>query len=258
MLGYTRASRFPAWLHKAGMVLYRFLFWWSHKKSNRIIVPTEFVRDDLAKLQPFTRKKSVVTYEASGTPISGKSEPLKGVKRPFIFHLGAPYPHKNIERLIKAFSKLKKTNPDLQLILPGNMKDQFKKDFAQWVGASLEKDSIHAPGFITDAELKWLFENAECYVLPSLSEGFGLPGLEAMMYGCPLVSSNSTCLPEVYGTAAEYFDPRDVDDIAAKAGKVISSKQLQKKLAAKGKKQVAKYSWPKMAQETLEIYRKFL
>jgi glycosyltransferase involved in cell wall biosynthesis len=254
MLEHTRPSRFPAWLHSIGMVLYRFLFWWSHRKSDRIIVPTNYVKGDLAKLEPFTAKKTVVTHEAADLPVSGKPEPLKGVKQPFILHVGAPYPHKNIKRLIQAFAKLKKTNPNLQLILPGNMKDQFKRDFAKWVGASPARDSIQAPGFVSDEELKWLYENAEAYVLPSLSEGFGIPGLEAMLHGCPLVSSNATCLPEVYGEAAHYFDPKDTDDMAKKMDEVIADKKLQKQLVEKGKKQVKKYSWAKMAEETLGVY----
>lgn len=258
MLRFTRASRFPAWLHQIGMVLYRFLFWWSHRKSKRIIVPTKFVKNDLARLQPFTAKKTVVTYEASNPPISGKSEALKGVKKPFIFHLGAPYPHKNIKRLIQAFSAVKKTRPDLSLILPGKMKDQFKRDFAIWVEDSPVKDSIYAPGFVTDEELKWLFENAECYALPALSEGFGIPGLEAMLYGCPLVSSNATCLPEVYGDAAHYFDPEDIEDMAKKISEVVGDKKLQKQLAEKGNKQLKKYSWKKMAEQTLGVYQRLI
>lgn len=258
MLRHTRASRFPSWLHRIGMVLYRFLFWWSHKKSARIIVPTQYVAKDLAKRQPFTKKKTVITNEACNPPISGKSEPMQGIKKPFIFHLGAPYPHKNIQRLISAFAILKDKHPDLQLILAGKMKGQFKTDFEEWASHSSARGSIITPGFVSDEELKWLFTHAECYALPALSEGFGIPGLEAMLYGCPLASSNATCLPEVYGEAAHYFDPYDIDDMAAKIDDVISSKKLQKSLAAKGKKQVAKYSWAKMARETLDIYTKTL
>ncbi len=258
MFRYTRPSRFPVWLHKVGMVFYRFLFWWSHHKSSRIIVPTKYVRDDLAKFQPFTRRKVSVIYEAGDSAIRGRSEPVKGVRQPFIMHVGAPLPHKNIERLIQAFAITKQKNPNLQLVLPGRLKDPFKTDFDKWVAASPAKDSILPPGFVSDEQLKWLYENAEAYVLPSLSEGFGLPGLEAMAHGCPLVSSNATCMPEVYGDAAQYFDPRDIDNMAEKISKVVGYKSLQKDLVVKGKKQVLKYSWPKMARETLDIYRGIL
>lgn len=255
MLRHTRASRFPAWLHAIGMVLYRFLFWWSHKKSKKIIVPSQFVADDLSKHLSFVRKKFVVIHEAADPPISEEPEQIDDVLKPFIFHVGAPYPHKNIHRLIKAFGVVKDSHPRLQLILPGKMKDQFKLDFEKWVGESTAADSIVAPGFVSEAQLKWLYENASAYVLPSLSEGFGLPGLEAMAHGCPLVSSNATCLPEIYGDAAEYFDPKDVNEIAKAIEKVLIDQDLAEDLKTKGKKQVKKYSWQKMAEETLKAYK---
>lgn len=254
MLWYTRPSRFPAWLHAVGIVLYRFMFWWAHRKSRKIIVPSKYVAKELGRYQHFTRKKSVVIYEAADFPVSHKSEKVKGVKKPFIFHVGAPYPHKNIDKLIQVFDSLKKAHPDLQLVLPGKMKDEFKRDFDGWIKASPARDSIIAPGFISDSQLNWMYENAEAYVLPSVSEGFGLPGLEAMAHGCVVASSDKTCMPEVYGDAAEYFDPFDIASMYQAINKVVSDKKLRKELALKGKKQAAKYSWREMAQQTLAVY----
>ena len=87
-----------------------------------------------------------------------------------------------------------------------------------------------------------------------MSEGFGLPGLEAMQHGAPVVSSNATCLPEIYGDAAHYFDPADVNAIATAIAEVLSDEALRKQLIAAGKKQVATYSWQRMAEETLVVY----
>jgi glycosyltransferase involved in cell wall biosynthesis len=254
MLRFTRASRFPTWLHNIGMGLYRFLLWQAHKKSDKIIVPTQFVADDLASYQPFTRGKIVVTYESSEPPIAAAASKLAGANKPFIFHVGSPFPHKNIERLIKAFEILKTSQPELKLILPGKITGKFKHALDSWISVSPVKDSIIVPGFITDEELKWLYQNAECYVLPSLSEGFGLPGLEAMAHGCPVASSNATCLPEVYQDAALYFDPYDPADIAEKVKAITDKPDLAEDLVAKGKKLLPKYSWRKMAQETLDVY----
>jgi len=258
MLRFMRPSRFPAWLHKIGTLLYRSLFWWAHKKSNKIIVPTDYVAQDLAAYQPFTKDKIVRTYESSEPPIEGSAEPLDGVTKPFIFHVGQPLPHKNIERLIQAFEILKTSHSELKLVLPGKISGVFKNDVDGWVAASPVGDSIIVPGFISDEQLKWLYENAECYALPSLSEGFGLPGLEAMAHGCPVASSNATCLPEVYQNAALYFDPYDINDIAEKIRALIEQPKLRKDLVAKGKKLLPHYSWRKMAEETLAAYTEVL
>ena len=117
---------------------------------------------------------------------------------------------------------------------------------------------VHFTGFIPDQQLAWLYNNAQAYAFPSLSEGFGLPGLESMHYNCPLISSNATCLPEVYGDAAHYFDPNKVEDIARAIKEVLGDKNLKKNLIANGKKQIQLYSWKKMAQETLETYKQVL
>jgi glycosyltransferase involved in cell wall biosynthesis len=257
MFEYARAGRLPGWIHAIRMVAYRFLVWWSHRKSKRIIVPTNYVAEDVAKFHPFTKDKLVVTYEASEHLSKTAAEPLPGARKPFIFHTGSTFPHKNVQRLVEAFALAKKQVPDLHLVLSGK-KEYYFDQLEEWAKSSPVYDSILFPGFVTDAQMGWLFQNTECYVLPSLSEGFGIPGLEAMAQGAPLVSSNATCLPEVYGNAAVYFDPLDIDNMAAKIVQVVGNKQLQKELVEKGKKQVKKYSWSKMAKETLAVYTEVL
>ena len=113
-------------------------------------------------------------------------------------------------------------------------------------------------GFVNEGQLRWLYENCGAYVFPSLSEGFGLPALEAMAAGAPVASSDATCLPEIYGDAAYYFNPLSVDDMAQKIDEVLNSEKLRKDLIDKGYEQIKKYSWDKMAVQTLDIYKKFL
>lgn len=127
---------------------------------------------------------------------------------------------------------------------------QRNKDYFEAKGYK----NIHFTGFIPDAERDWILTLALAYVFPSLLEGFGLPPLEAMSYGTPVVSSNASCMPEILGDAALYFDPLDTDDIAAKIDMVIIDKSLRASLSKKGKQQVAKYSWPRMAEQTLQVY----
>lgn len=253
MLRFARPGKLPAVLHAVRMAGYRRLFKSSHDKSEQIIVPSEFVRQDLIKHDRSLVNKITVTYEASEPPISSQASALQNVSKPFIFHVGSPFPHKNIERLIEVFEILHAEKPELQLILPGKKEFYFDK-LQKQIDRSPAKNKIVVPGFISDEELKWLYQNASAYVLPSLSEGFGLPGLEAMAHGCPLVSSNATCLPEVFGNAAHYFDPVSIGDMASKIKEVIDNEQLRNELISNGSVQIAKYSWRRMAEQTLKVY----
>ena len=238
------------WLKMLG---YRFLFWQAHKKSQIVIVPTNFVQEDLAKYHPFTQDKSVVTYEASEPPLKTKAEAPEGAPKEFLLYVGTSFPHKNINRLVDAMVKLHSKYPDMQLLLAGK-KEYYYDLLDQYIAETGSEAYVKPLGFVSDAELKWLYQNAKAYVFPSLSEGFGLPGLEAMAHGCPVISSNATCLPEVYGDAAHYFDPLDVDDMTQKISEVIDSKSLREELVKKGTDQLVHYSWEKMASETHSIY----
>jgi glycosyltransferase involved in cell wall biosynthesis len=165
-------------------------------------------------------------------------------------------PHKNLGRLIDAFVVLQKTYPELVLVLAGKKDANYARHEER-----VRREGIYNvvfTGFVSEGQLRWLYENCAVYVFPSLSEGFGLPGLEAMVHGAPVVSSNATCLPEVYGEAAHYFDPLDTSDMAAKIGEVLYDEALRSNLIKKGKEQAAKYSWRRTAEQTLEVYEKAL
>lgn len=258
MLRHTRAGRLPEIVHKARMTGYKLLLWHTHKVSKRIIVPTEFVKKDVIDSYSFTEEKITVTLESSEPPIKAKASKVAGVEKPFIFHVGSPFPHKNIERLVDAFEALKSDQPDLKLVLAGKKELYFNKLIDEKISISPFKEDIIVTGFVSDNELKWLYENAACYVLPSLSEGFGLPGLEAMAHGTPLASSNQTCLPEVYGDAAVYFDPFDIQSIAVVVNQLITDTKLTNKLRTLGHKRITCFSWEKMAKETLSVYEEVL
>jgi len=109
-------------------------------------------------------------------------------------------------------------------------------------------------GYLRNDVLVKLFKKSTAYIFPSLSEGFGIPGLNAMASKLPVLASDIPILKEVYGKAALYFDPNDPRDIAEKVNKVLSSQKIKNNLVKEGKKQVKKYSWEKMAQETLKVY----
>ena len=226
------------------------------RKSLAIITPTQFVKDDLIQFTHVRPEKITVTPEAAD-PITASPDPLPALQnKQFIMYVGRPTPHKNLERLVAAFALLRARQPALTLVLAG------KKDanYDRLEALVRQKGIKHVvfTGFISDGQLRWLYENCTAYVFPSLSEGFGLPGLEAMVHGAPVVSSNATCLPEVYGDAAHYFDPLDVIAMADAINEVLTDKSLRQQLIIAGSKQSAAYSWRRMAEQTLALYTKAL
>lgn len=241
------------------MWLYRFLFKWSHFKSDKIIVPTNFVAGDLADYQPSAQHKIIVTYEDSEPPL--KSAAVRPAQLndsdQFIMYLGNAFPHKNLERLIEAFDILHKKHPRLKLVLTGK-KEIHYQELEQKIRQHPAAGSIIVTGFLPDEQAKWLYEHTRAYVFPSVGEGFGLPALEAMRHGAPVVSSNATCLPEVCGPGAHYFDPFNSSDIAQKVDEVLTDKKLRGNLVRNGKTQAGTYSWKHMANQTLTIYKELL
>lgn len=253
MLRFVRANTTPLPIFWVKRAMYRLLFSVAHRKSDAIITPTEFVREDLEKLQPFTRAKTHVTLESSEPPLKAKAQKLTEAKEPFIFYVGSAFPHKNLFRLVDAFGLLVERQPKLNLLIVGK-REFYKKELEAYIAKQPFAKNIVTPGFISDEELKWLYQNCAAYVFPSESEGFGLPGLEAMAHGAPVVSSDATCLPEVYGDAAEYFNPLDINDMANAIERVVTDKKLGAELIKRGNKQIKKFSWNRMAQQTKTIY----
>lgn len=167
-------------------------------------------------------------------------------------YVGQQSDHKNIVRLAEAHQKLLLDHPDLGLVLAGRKNSATVKN--ELLFTKRGYSNITFTDFISDAQLNWLYAHAQAYVFPSLMEGFGLPGLEAMGHGTPVISSNASCLPEVYGNAAHYFNPTDTDDMAAAINEVLGNDKLRTRLSTNGYKQIKKFSWKKMAQETHKIY----
>lgn len=226
------------------------------KRSDHIITISNYVKDDLVAFTGVSPDKITVTYEAAD-PLSDAAEPVAGLENAsFIMYIGRPTPHKNLERLIEAFVILQRDQPDLNLVLAGKKDANYERIEQSVIKRGIT--NIIFTGFISDGQLRWLYEHCAAYIFPSLSEGFGLPGLEAMTHGAPVVSSNATCLPEVHGEAAHYFDPYDVEAIAKAINDVLTDKDLRNNLILKGYDQVAKYSWQRMAEQTLAVYRQVL
>lgn len=232
-----------------------FAFKKSLTDNDHIIAVSEYTKKELLELTPVDPKKISVIYEASDVDNTTPKKVSLPFKK-YILYVGQQSDYKNIKRLGDAHQLLKAKYPDLGLVLAG------KKNTAALTNeryfATLNYADIHFTDFIPDEQLSWLYKNAAAYVFPSLMEGFGLPGLEAMSHKTPVVSSDATCLPEVYGKAAHYFNPNDTRDIARAIDDILSDSKLREKLVSNGQKQLSKYSWQKMAKETHAIYKKIL
>lgn len=244
-----------------------FIFWFKQriywivnylaaKRADAVITISEFVKKDIVSHFGADSNKISVTYNAADKIAEDADEVNGLISKRFIMYVGRHQPHKNLERLVEAHQMLLEKNPELILAIAGK-KDATTEILEKKINEKGYKN-ITFTGFVTEGQLRWMYENCEAYVFPSLSEGFGLPGLEAMVHGAPVVSSNATCLPEIYGDAAEYFDPYNVEDISGKISLVIGDKNLRANLITKGYEQATKYSWEKMAEQTLAVYEKVL
>lgn len=236
------------------------------QNSAKIIAVSKNTKKDIIKAFTFrhgvTSDKIQVIYEAADDKIAQTSnlkpqisnkyqnECLKANHKPIILYVGQFREHKNVGGLLNAYKILKK-EIDCQLVLVGNVSEKYKNIIDKDTDL---RDTV-VPGFVTDEELSAWYQEASVFVFPSFYEGFGLPGLEAMQAGTPVVASYASSLPEIYKDAAVYFDPKNPSDMAEKIKMVLQDRKLASNLIIEGKKVAAKYSWRKTAQETLKIYQ---
>jgi len=200
-------------------------------------------------------KKISVVYNGYNLP---KKVPMKQHNKnlsPYFLYVGTIQPRKNLETLIEAFSTLHSTHPEFKLIMAGKKGWLYDAIFKQVEKLNL-KEYIHFLGYVTDEEKNNLYAEATALVLPSLYEGFGIPLLEAMALGCPVISSFSSSLPEVGGEACLYFDPKNGTDLVEKMSLLITDKDLRINLIATGKQRAQLFSWRQSGEQTLTILMK--
>jgi len=229
----------------------KFVFKSVLKSSKYIVTSSQYTKEDLLNFIDIPKEKIIVTPLGADVFID-KLEPYQHPFDKFIMYVGQQSDYKNIKRLGNAHQKLLKKYPDLGLILVGKINDSAKINQKYFKDKNYK--NIIFTGFLPNSQRDWLYANTAAYIFPSLMEGFGLPGLEAMGYGAPVISSDATCLPEVYGDAAIYFDPNDTNDMAQKIENVLTNNELRNKLIKNGYAQLAKYSWKRAAKQTLQVY----
>ncbi|MDH5781351.1 MAG: glycosyltransferase family 4 protein [Dehalococcoidia bacterium] len=174
--------------------------------------------------------------------------------------VGSEHPRKNLPTLLRAFKGLKEQPrfKDLKLVKvgkAGGKEADFRRQTIEVIDSLNLNGRVIFTEVVSKENLRAYYSNAKCLVLPSLYEGFGFPPLEAMACGCPVITPNSSSLPEVVGEAAIKVPPQDIEALAEALKKVLTNKELRKSLIAKGKAQAVKFSWDQAAEKTLEVYK---
>ena len=185
------------------------------------------------------------------------------VEGEYLFYVGALAPNKNIPGIVQAFNSIATKYDNLKLVIAGKVflhhgigpNDSSIRPISQCISNSPFSDRIITPGYVTAEQKRRLYSNALCFVFPSLCEGFGLPVLEAMACGCPVITADNTSLPEVGGEAAVYVNAYDTEQLAHEIERVITSESLRKEMITKGFAQSKKFSWEKTAEQVENLYR---
>ena len=193
-----------------------------------------------------------MAYDSSETFENKRSDD----QRPFLLYVGWREWYKNFKPFLKSISRSKSIMNDFDIIAFGG--GVFTLDELKLMRKLGFRDGQVKQISGSDDLLAKYYSNARAFVFPSLYEGFGLPPLEAMSYNCPVISSNASCMPEVIGDAAEYFDPNSLDEMLESVEKTVFSDSRINELVQLGKQQIEKYSWQKCASETLSIYQSIL
>jgi glycosyltransferase involved in cell wall biosynthesis len=252
----------PKWLYLIKYLGYRAVLKHAVLKSKAIIVPSKWVKKKVAERFPEAEGKINVIYEGVSDIFRGVSLPrqgdssleiFKGRTLPYIIYTGSLYPHKNVAAILNVLRNFS----DLKLVV-ACARSVFRQRFEIEIEKRKLRDKVIFAGFVSDEDLAVLYKKAVALVLPSLSEGFGLPGLEAMAAGCPVLSSTSGALPEIYADAAIYFDPKNEAELIEKIREIKENREYRKKMIELGKDRARMFSWEKCAEETMDVYKEIL
>ncbi len=239
----------------------------SLRAARRVIAVSEATKRDVVAL--FGVPASLIDVVYNGVDASFRPAPAAeveafrrrlGLPPRFILHLGTLEPRKNLPRLVRAFARVQAGDsgqPAVKLVLAGGAGWDYDAIYAEVARQGLEQEVLF-PGYIADEELAWWYRAAAVFVYPSLLEGFGLPVLEAMACGAPVVTSNVSSLPEVAGDAALLVDPTSVDALAEALLRLLDDAALAEEMAARGPAQAAHFPWSRTAAETAAVYRRAL
>lgn len=251
--------RFPETVEAKNLRRLRKGMSYSIKRSDHILTVSEFSKREIIELLGVPEEKISVVPNAAPMPQKGMEfascAQKFGITGPYLFYVGNIEPRKNLARLIGAYAQLKREKGiPHQLVLAGG-KGWGNEEIHQTASGV---EGVLFTGYLTEAEKATLYQNAEAFVFPSLYEGFGIPPLEAMSYGCPVVCANAASLPEVVGDAAELVDPLSEVDIARGIWRVLSDRERAAELVRRGYKQIKEYTWDASAEKLRQVCKAVL
>ncbi len=223
---------------------------WFVIRVNHLIVPSNFWRDYIINKFKIDPGKIITTHEAVDPDIVASTTTSKsGIAKDYILYTGNLYPHKNISVIFHALKKMPQLK--LKIICARDIFHKRATILAQDLGISSQIEFL---GYVKDSDFKNIYRHSIALVHPAFLEGFSLTGLEAMALDCPVIASNSSCLPEIYQDSVLYFDPKDSDKLVYQIKQLQNKPQLRSRLIKRGHDQVKKYSWTKTATQTMSFY----
>jgi len=235
------------------------------RRSDGVIAVSEYTRRSVEARYPQVSKRIEVVYAGADPALQLPAHDelsdfrrRKGLTRPYILFVGTLEPRKNLPRLVQAYDQaMQQTGLPHALVLLG---PRGWKTRALWraIRGSALRDRILLPGFVGDEELACWYAGADLFVYPSLQEGFGLPVLEAMKLGTPVVTSSRTALPEVVGDAAVTVDPEDAEGLTGAIRCVLEDADLSEKLRLAGRRRASGFSWQSAAKQHIDFYERVL
>ena len=256
----ARATTRNPFIYAIKYALFRRVLAHGIRRAKKIITVSEYTKQSIQKFFPDVHAEKIhVIYEGVTAFVDmEKQEPRTSQPTsppaPYFLYVGNAYPHKNLEALLHAFSFFHKLHPEVSLVFAGRQDvfyDRLKQELRE---IDVPSDRVHFIMNPSDHELRTLYHQAALYLIPSRLEGFGLPPLEAMREGIPVAASRRGSLPEILGDAAVYFSPDDIEEMVRVMEQVLLDLPLRETMVKKGQEQVKRYSWERMAQETLMVY----
>lgn len=257
-------ERFPQFFHSGVRNFMKFAVPWSCRRTDHIITVSEFSKRDLVEIYRLDPKRITVTYEGAAEGYKPLDVELTrtqlrdwyGIPTPFILYVGNLEPRKNLSRLIEAFTELKRKELIPHKLVIVGQKAWLSSGFFESIRKNSLLPEVVVTGYLPSSDLPAFYNAASLLVYPSLFEGFGLPVVEAMACGTPVITSAGSALEEVAGGAAELVDPWSVSSIATAIERVANSPQIQEQLRHAGLARAARFSFRQMAEQTRAVYHR--